>query len=113
MTKFEIITIFLILTLSGCNNLDTETSDGPREEPDSRGANTSLTIFTAASLVEPFTEIGEQFESQNPGVDLTFNFAGSQQLAHQLAGRVLLLLHQGDVRCGCAEKHGLGNGAQE
>ena len=85
MTKFEIISFFLILTLSGCNNLDTETSDDPREEPDSRGANTSLTIFTAASLVEPFTEIGEQFESQNPGVDLTFNFAGSQQLAHQLA----------------------------
>jgi molybdate transport system substrate-binding protein len=85
MTKFAIISIFLILTLSGCNNLNTDSSDGNREEPDSRGANTSLTIFTAASLVEPFTEMGEQFESQNPGVDLTFNFAGSQQLAHQIA----------------------------
>jgi molybdate transport system substrate-binding protein len=36
-------------------------------------------------LVEPFSEIGNLFESQNPGVELVFNFAGSQQLSHQLA----------------------------
>ncbi len=44
----------------------------------------SLTVFAAASLTEAFTEIGQQFEAVYPGVTVTFNFAGSQQLAQQL-----------------------------
>ena len=44
----------------------------------------SLSIFAAASLTEAFTEIGEQFEGLNPGVEVNFNFAGSQQLAQQI-----------------------------
>ena len=43
-----------------------------------------LTVFAAASLTEAFTEIGQQFEATYPGVTVTFNFAGSQQLAQQL-----------------------------
>ena len=85
MTKFAILSIFLILTISGCNNLNPETNDGTREDPQTRDSNKNLTIFTAASLVEPYTEIGEQFKLLNPDVEFTFNFAGSQQLAHQLA----------------------------
>lgn len=44
----------------------------------------NLIVFAAASLTEAFTEIGRQFEAANPGVTVTFNFAGSQQLAQQL-----------------------------
>jgi molybdate transport system substrate-binding protein len=36
-------------------------------------------------LTEAFTEIGRQFESSNPGTGVAFNFAGSQQLAQQIA----------------------------
>ncbi|MCB0212150.1 MAG: molybdate ABC transporter substrate-binding protein [Anaerolineae bacterium] len=43
-----------------------------------------LTLFAAASLTEAFTEIGQNFEVAYPGVTVTFNFAGSQQLAQQL-----------------------------
>lgn len=43
-----------------------------------------LTVFAAASLTEAFTEIGQQFQAAHPGVTVTFNFAGSQQLAQQL-----------------------------
>lgn len=43
-----------------------------------------LTVFAAASLTDAFSEIGEQFKRQNPGVTLDFNFAGSQQLRTQL-----------------------------
>jgi len=43
-----------------------------------------VTVLAAASLTESFTELGKLFESQNPGVKVTFNFAGSQQLAQQL-----------------------------
>jgi molybdate transport system substrate-binding protein len=45
----------------------------------------TLTVFAAASLTESFTEIGQRFEAENPGVRVTFNFAGSQQLAGQIA----------------------------
>lgn len=44
----------------------------------------TLTVFAAASLTESFTEIGKQFEAAHPGVKVTFNFAGSQQLRAQL-----------------------------
>lgn len=35
-------------------------------------------------MIESFTELGKMFETQNPGVKVSFNFAGSQQLAQQL-----------------------------
>jgi molybdate transport system substrate-binding protein len=44
----------------------------------------SLTVLAAASLTESFTELGKMFETQNPGVKVSFSFAGSQQLAQQL-----------------------------
>lgn len=49
------------------------------------GGAITLNVFTAASLTEAFTELGRRFESQHPGVSVAFNFAGSQQLAQQLA----------------------------
>lgn len=44
----------------------------------------NLTVFAAASLTEAFTEIIQQFEAAYPGLKVTVNFAGSQQLAQQL-----------------------------
>ncbi|MBW3603942.1 MAG: molybdate ABC transporter substrate-binding protein [Actinobacteria bacterium] len=41
-------------------------------------------VFAAASLTDAFTEIGEIVERQHPQVTVTFNFAGSQQLATQI-----------------------------
>lgn len=49
------------------------------------GVESELTVFAAASLTEAFTEIGEAFRSGHPGVEVVFNFAGSQQLVQQLA----------------------------
>jgi molybdate transport system substrate-binding protein len=48
-------------------------------------ADQTLTVFAAASLTEAFSELGSQFEAQNSGVKLVFNFAGSQQMAQQLS----------------------------
>lgn len=45
----------------------------------------TLTVSAAASLTAAFQEIGRQFEAQHPGTTVVFNFAGSQQLAEQLA----------------------------
>ena len=44
----------------------------------------ALTVFAAASLTEAFTDIGAQFEAAHQGVDVVFNFGGSNQLAQQL-----------------------------
>jgi molybdate transport system substrate-binding protein len=47
------------------------------------GSPTQLTVFAAASLTEAFGEIGKNFEAAYHA-KLTFNFAGSQQLAQQI-----------------------------
>ena len=44
----------------------------------------TLTVFAAASLTDAFNAIGKNFSAANPGTTVTFNFAGSQQLAQQI-----------------------------
>lgn len=44
----------------------------------------SITVFAAASLKTVFTDIGEQFETDNPGSTVEFSFAGSSDLVTQL-----------------------------
>lgn len=44
-----------------------------------------LNVYAAASLTETFAELEEIFESDHPGVDVRFNFAGSQDLVAQIA----------------------------
>jgi molybdate transport system substrate-binding protein len=61
----------------------------PTSEPTGAGPSrpvdwTELDVFAAASLTEPFTDIGHMFEAAHPGVSVVFNFAGSQQLAQQI-----------------------------
>ena len=43
-----------------------------------------LTVSAAASLTQAFQEIGSQFEAQNPGTKLRFNFAASGALLQQI-----------------------------
>ncbi|MCU0512581.1 MAG: extracellular solute-binding protein, partial [Anaerolineae bacterium] len=45
----------------------------------------TLSVFAAASLAEAFEAIAADFAAQNPGVTVQFNFAGSADLAAQLA----------------------------
>ena len=47
-------------------------------------ASGTLTVFAAASLTESFTELGQRFEADHPGVKVVFNLAGSQALSAQL-----------------------------
>ncbi len=44
----------------------------------------SLVVFTAASLTDAFEEIGQSFTAVHPGVEIVFNFGGSNQLAAQI-----------------------------
>jgi molybdate transport system substrate-binding protein len=45
----------------------------------------SLTVFAASSLTDPFNKIKTDLEQQNPGLSITYNFAGSQALVTQLS----------------------------
>jgi molybdate transport system substrate-binding protein len=44
-----------------------------------------LTVSAAASLTQAFQDIGTQFENQNPGTKLKFNFGASGALMQQIA----------------------------
>ena len=60
------------------------TAPAPTSNAAAPAETTTLTVFSAASLTEAFTEIGQNFSTANPGIEVTFNFAGSQQLAQQI-----------------------------
>lgn len=70
-----LLVILLTMLCAGCRQLSNQESSQESE----------LIIFAAASLADAFTEIARQFEVDHPGVKVIINFAGSQQLAHQLS----------------------------
>jgi molybdate transport system substrate-binding protein len=70
-----------LLVLTGCS---TPSNDASSPSATNGAENQKLVVFAAASLNEPFTEIGEQFKADNPGADVEFSFAGSSDLATQL-----------------------------
>lgn len=71
----------LLATTAACGSDDTDADPGATTaDPEP----TTLTVFAAASLKSTFTEIGQQFEAENEGVTVTFNFAGSSDLVAQI-----------------------------
>ncbi|MGA2192097.1 MAG: molybdate ABC transporter substrate-binding protein [Nitrospirota bacterium] len=48
-------------------------------------ARQDIVVSAAASLTDAFTQIGKDFESENPGVKVSFNFAASGALLQQIA----------------------------
>ena len=77
-----VIFIMGLTFFTSCNNTPAPVAN---PSPIDVLAEQTLTIFAAASLADAFQETGENFKARNAGVDLAFNFAGSQQLVQQLA----------------------------
>jgi len=73
VNQSRMLAVFCMLLISGC---------GSSEQ--SPAHNTKLVVFAAASLKKSFTEIGEQFKTENPGASVEFSFAGSSDLVTQL-----------------------------
>jgi molybdate transport system substrate-binding protein len=65
------LSMVLVAALTGCSSSDTPPAK-------------SITVYAAASLKKPFTEIGEQFKTENRGSSIDFDFAGSSDLVTQL-----------------------------
>jgi len=91
--KSSILTILIasMILLSGCSPAATVTPEDtlvpaatPEPMPTETPVPVTLTVSAAASLTESFTEIGNLFQAANPGVTVSFNFAGSQELAQQI-----------------------------
>lgn len=53
--------------------------------PAGAGPSGEITVFAAASLKAPFTEIAEGFEAKHPGTAIGLNFAGSSDLVTQIS----------------------------
>lgn len=65
--------------------LGTACGDSRSSGAENNPVKSELTIYAAASLVEAFTQIGEEFEEAQPGVKVVISFAGSQQIAQQVS----------------------------
>ncbi|MFF8036146.1 MULTISPECIES: molybdate ABC transporter substrate-binding protein [unclassified Streptomyces] len=70
-----------VLALSACSASGSGSSPGAAGE----GPSGTVTVFAAASLKESFTRLGERFEKQHPGTEVTFSFGGSDTLAAGIA----------------------------
>jgi molybdate transport system substrate-binding protein len=73
------------LTLAACGGSGSGSGSGSGDQSSSAQAPPrTLTVSAAASLTEVYQSLGQQFQAANPGVTVTFNFGGSDQLAQQV-----------------------------
>ena len=80
VARIAAVTAAVSLAVAGCGS--SNESSSPTSTSGAGGGK--LIVFAAASLKKSFTEIGEQFKTDNPGSDVEFNFAGSSDLVTQL-----------------------------
>lgn len=72
----------LLVSLAACGGESDDTAKaGPGESSSEKGGE--VMVFAAASLREAMEELGASFETET-GVHVVFNFAGSNDLAHQI-----------------------------
>jgi len=74
------------LCLAACSSTPAATSPSSSEPASSSAPALSgdLNVFAAASLTNVFTDIGNQFQADNPGVTVHFQFDASSTLASQI-----------------------------
>jgi molybdate transport system substrate-binding protein len=73
------LSVLLLIVLTACGS-STQSSPSSSGAP----AGGKLTVYAAASLKKTFTDIGEQYKTDNPGWSVEFTFAGSSDLVTQL-----------------------------
>ena len=87
------VSLLSAVSLAACGGSASNSSTGAATRAASAGAsggagkaNGKVTVLAAASLQKAFEEIEKTVEKDNPGLDVTFDFQGSQDLVASLAG---------------------------
>ncbi|MGW5639749.1 molybdate ABC transporter substrate-binding protein [Streptomyces sp. NPDC003832] len=75
-----------VLALGACSSSDSSDSSAPASDAASGELSGEVTVFAAASLKESFETLGERFEEEHPGTEVTFSFGGSDALAASITG---------------------------
>lgn len=86
MKKIWTVLFILIAAASACSApaAINPASEALAGEPTSASETVTLTVFAAASLADAFDEIGQNFERDHPGLQVKFNYGGSQTLRTQI-----------------------------
>ncbi len=66
-----------VVAAAACGGDDGRGNDGGR-------LSGTVTVLAAASLTEPFEQLGDDFEAEHPDVDVEFSFAASSELVVQI-----------------------------
>jgi molybdate transport system substrate-binding protein len=74
-----LLSTMLLAALMACSSKSPSSSP-----PQATQASGSIVVFAAASLKSAFTQISQQFKTDNPGSGVDFDFGGSSDLATQL-----------------------------
>ena len=87
------VSLLSAVCLAACGGSDSNSSTGAASDAASASASGGaqkatgkVTVLAAASLQGAFEEIEKTVEKDNPGLDVTFDFQGSQDLVASLAG---------------------------
>src|SRR5271166_3999865 len=78
-----LVSAMLAAILVACSSKSPSSSPSQPSQP-SQPSSGSIMVFAAASLKPAFTQISQQFKTDNPGSGVEFEFAGSSELATQL-----------------------------
>lgn len=100
--SFWLWAVLLLFATTACNQAD---EPAPPPKAADLAANPppredKLVVFAAASLREVFGELAIDFKNAHAGVDITFNFAGTQELRTQLEQGALV-----DVFASADQRH--------
>ncbi len=82
MKRTLVLAMSAALLLAACS--DPDNGGGASGGSGGTGEKVELTVSAASSLTEVFTEIGDGFESADPGTTVIFNFGPSDGLAGQI-----------------------------